>query len=287
TNDCTLFSINGSTIGNFTHYRFYDFRDVYADDAAADSSSDDAIPQSRTIRDNTWMDQWSRRDQLKEAWNDNIIDMEYNARNIYIENSTEDSGDYSTFLTLYTTRLADGSQQAGEFDYVEANVTYLSLRLLARVSGSSGAVAGFFTYHNDTSETDIEVLTRDPTSAVHYSNQPTADDEDNIIAGATFNNSMPPGQPWDDWQVHRLDWLPGQSVWYVNGVQTGATRINVPDVAQMVILNMWSNGGSFAGRMEVGGEAYLNVQWLEMVYNTTDVETPGSDGDPTVCFIEE
>lgn len=157
--------------------------------------------------------------------------------------------------------------------------------MLARVHGASGAVAGIFTYHNDTEESDIEVLTRDPTTQVHFSNQPTEDLNTGApIPGATFNKTLASSQKTTDWNVYRLDWIPRHSAWYVNGAQAGNTDVNVPNVASMVILNMWSNGGPFSGVMAPGGEAWLDVQWIELLFNTTT--TPGAGSPGTVCSVE-
>lgn len=38
-----------------------------------------------------------------------------------------------------------------------------------------------------------------------------------------------------------------------------------------VILNAWSDGGEWSGNMTVNEAAYMQIQWLEIVYNATDV----------------
>lgn len=167
-------------------------------------------------------------------------------------------------------------------------MTYLSLRVLARVRGDSGAVAGFFTYFNDTQESDIEILTREQDNRVQYTNQPGLDNRDNEIEGASFNLTMASPLTWSDWLVHRLDWTPGYSAWYLNGVQMASTKVHVPSVASAVILNMWSNGGSFSGRMKTGAEAWLDVQWIEMAYNTSTQTSASSEGQQSVlCSVEK
>ena len=185
-------------------------------------------------------------------------------------NNTEASQDFSTYLTLHTTRLSNSTQLAARLDYKEYNVTQASISLSGRVRGASGAVACFFTYYNDTTESDIEMLTRDPSQQMRYSNQPTTDpltDED--IGGSTFNRSLA-HQNVSSWNVHRLDWVTGLSAWYVNGDLAAETNVNVPGAASMIIMNMWSNGGSFSGEMEIGEEAWFDVQWVELMFNTDD-----------------
>jgi beta-glucanase (GH16 family) len=121
-------------------------------------------------------------------------------------------------------------------DFTSEDVLYASIRAQVRANGDSGAVAGLFTYHNDTSESDIEILTRDGYHNIHYSNQPTTDDTSRTIPGSTFNVTMSKGIAWTEWQTYRLDWLPDHTAWYVNGVQTENTTVHVPHEPGSIIF---------------------------------------------------
>lgn len=173
--------------------------------------------------------------------------------------------------------------------YDPSSVQYASIRLRARVRGNAGAVAGIFTYYNDTVESDIEILTQDSASSVEYSNQPTLDAGGDVIPGSNFNTSMPGGgsTQWTDWNVYRLDWLPGRSAWYVNGELAASTRVNVPADESMVVVNMWSDGGFWSGNMSVGAEAELQIQWIEMVFNMPDADASSLRGKGVVCSVDE
>ena len=160
------------------------------------------------------------------------------------------------------------------------------MRMLARIRGASGAVAGFFTYHNDTTESDIEIPTGGALNQLHCSNQPTTNPDTNApIEGATFNVSLQDHQPASAWNNYRMDWTPGRSVWYVNGVQSADTRVNVPDTESRIILNLWSNGGNFSGRMTTGEEAWFDIQWVELVFNST--ASPSLQKKGTACSVEK
>lgn len=195
------------------------------------------------------------------------------------------SKESSTYLTLHTIRLRNGTQLASELDFIEHNATYASIRMSARIRGASGAVAGFFTYHNDTAESDIEIPTGGTGNEIHYSNQPTTDPDTAVpVEDATFNVSMKDHQPASVWNNYRLDWIRGSSAWYVNGKQTAETSVNVPDAESKIILNLWSNGGNFSGRMNTGNEAWFDIQWVELLFNTTTTTAAKSSG--TVCSVE-
>jgi hypothetical protein len=305
---CTIFSTNGSSASHFEYYRFYDFRNIQTSRSEQSTSSEASLfPADRMVNNATWTDDWSIRVLSKGAANDHSLPIEYSASNVNIGtltspnptsrtgkltrppvNSTEASRDSTTYLALSTKRLPS-SQQAGELEYKLANLSYASIRVLARVRGAPGAVAGIFTYWNDTTESDIEVLTRDPATSVQYSNQPTTVDSGATVQGSTWNVTMPSGTAWTSWNVHRLDWAPGQSAWYANGVRMAGTGVNVPRNPSMLILNMWSNGGAWSGAMAVGAVAELQVKWIEVVFNiSSEVATASpSTSKPAFCSVDK
>ncbi|KAF2848543.1 glycoside hydrolase family 16 protein, partial [Plenodomus tracheiphilus IPT5] len=225
-----------------------------------------------------WAPSWNARTWLRPATNVAPLSLSYLPSEVYITNNSaagalqtrqDGTSEPATYLTLRTQRSDGSTQAAAELDYID-NVTTISMRMLARVRGSPGAVAGFFTYYNDTSESDVEILTRDGNSQVRLSNQPTADPQTGVpIPDASFNASLPAGRSTTDWNVYRLDSLGDRTDWYLNGKLVASTKVNVPKgVNSMVSLNMWSNGGGFTGEMAVGLEAVLEIQWVELFYNS-------------------
>jgi hypothetical protein len=300
TADCTQFTTNGSTAANYEFYRFYDFRNI--DNTGDESTFAASNERCKTFSSAPWNTGWNSRSWARPATRDLYIDMDYVPSGVFISqllllllllhqvlyttgNNTDASQEFSTYLTLYTTRLPNGTQLAAALDYSEYNVTHASIRMSARVHGGSGAVAGLFTYYNDTTESDIEVLTRDPEAQVRYSNQPTADPQtEEPIPGSSYNVSLASGRSTSTWNDYRLDLVPGRSAWYANGAQTATTEVNVPDTASKVTLNSWSNGGTFSGRMEIGEEAWFDVQWIELLFNTSSSADSQSEG--SVCSAE-
>jgi hypothetical protein len=55
----------------------------------------------------------------------------------------------------------------------------------------------------------------------------------------------------------------------VNGKETAVTDVNTPNMTSQVILNMWNSGNKFSGNMDIGGEAWLDVQWVGLLFDTT------------------
>ncbi|KAJ6043272.1 hypothetical protein N7460_004627 [Penicillium canescens] len=136
-----------------------------------------------------------------------------------------------------------------------------------------GACAGIFTYHDHHSESDIEILTRDPTHRVRYANQPDYDPvTDQQIPGASTVADLP--IPWTSWATHRLDWLSDISRWFVNDQIQDAKSYRVPELESMIVLNLWSDGGAWTGDIKIGESIYMGIEYIELVYNRS-TDAPG------------
>jgi hypothetical protein len=161
----------------------------------------------------------------------------------------------------------DDYQTSGEIENEQKNLMHVSMRMYGRVQGAKGAVAGFFTFYDDDNESDIEILTDDPKDQIRYTNQPSVGKDGNEVAAASVGPTDLPR--WDDWQTHRIDWLPKNSYWYLNQKQVAANTYSVPREQSFMVLNMWSDGGEWSGDMEVGDNAEFHIQWIEMTFNTS------------------
>ncbi|KAI1329476.1 concanavalin A-like lectin/glucanase domain-containing protein [Xylariaceae sp. FL0255] len=267
---CDCWTATSSSSAVFQNRSFFDFRDIanpYVPANITDKSSDaDSGVTNSYFSSSDWTDTWSI-----QSWGNSGGDSAYykqnSQNNVYISPNDGSSGSTgSSYLTLRTTRNS-AYQSIAEIDSVATNYNYLTMRMLARTTGSAGACTALFTYDGNTDpvqEADIEILTREPTDTINYTNQPGGTD------GATVDATLPGGAEWSDWLVLRYDWTPGSSEWYVNGELAATIDIQTPTAGLSVILNAWGDGGSWTGVMPVGGQALLDVQWLDIAYNTTD-----------------
>jgi len=129
----------------------------------------------------------------------------------------------------------------------------------------SGACVGIFTY-NPQCESDIEILTSDPSYRVRYANQPDYDPvTDKMIPGASTVADLP--IPWTTWSTHRLDWLPEISRWWADGKPQEAKTYRVPNMQSRLVINLWSDGGGWTGDMKIGDSVYLGIEYIELAYN--------------------
>ncbi|KAM3453785.1 hypothetical protein MY3296_003446 [Beauveria thailandica] len=291
---CDCFLSNGTNPGYYVKHAFFDFRQLSqhagVPNVVENAASAAFAPESSDFfTSDAWTSFWeienwnnsngaASKGRANTLSNDAAVFMINSPSNIYIAKAADDGGgggrDAVTFLTMRTRRLQD-FQTAAEFQTADAGYHFLSLRMRARTVGAPGAVTAMFTYRGAADparvqEADVEILTRGPRSVIQYTNQPSdLPAGRGEIAEATRNATLPAGGAWSDWAVHRLDWTRERSVWYVDGREAASIAFQVPREPAAVNFNAWSDGGSWSGNMTVGDEASLQIQWIEMLYNST------------------
>ncbi|KAI1812147.1 glycoside hydrolase family 16 protein [Poronia punctata] len=279
---CDCYLTNSSSSNYYTTHKFFDFRDLAQYSGVPDPITDpydssDADVTSDYFRAHDWEDvwgiqQWNNSDGVESG--DVPTLMVNSPNNIYIE-----EGDATTFLTMRTLRYRH-FQSAAEFESISKAYHFLSVRMYARTIGDPGAVTAMFTYRDGgdpnqlshVQESDLEIRTMDPVDKVQYTNQPSYSFKGNDIPAATRNATTPVKADWTQWSVHRMDWTPTATTWFIDGQDVASIAFQVPRDPSQVIFNAWSDGGEWSGRMHVGGAAYLQIQWIEIVYNQTGNE---------------
>lgn len=296
--DCGCYVTNGTDPTYYSKRIFFDFRDLgkYADqqdDVETDADkARGASPSSKYFKESDWKKTWKLSDWTKGIDDDNNpltygehVARVYSPGNVYVE--SDDDSSERTYVSVRSKRVPD-FQSCGEFSSAD-EYQYLSLRVLARTVGDPGGVTSIFTYREakelaDVQEADIEFLTQGADDRVQYVNNPAYTLEGQNFPEATRDVEIPHGRPFSDWLVHRLDWTPRRSTWYVDGNQTAAIAFQVPRDPSHVVFNVWSDGGYWSGNMSMGGQVALQIQWIEMVYNTTKEDEGGCGA---VCSIDE
>jgi hypothetical protein len=153
-----------------------------------------------------------------------------------------------------------------EIENAQKNLLHASLRFRARVIGSSGAVAGLFTFVDDNNESDIEILTSDAPTTYRFTNQPATKMGEDIPGASRKIDKL---LPWDEWRTQRIDWLPGMSRWFIDQKFVAGNTYSVPRKPSGLVLNMWSDGGAWSGNMTVGTSAELQIEWIQVLFNTS------------------
>lgn len=321
---CHCYKTNTTSTNYFRQHKFFDFRNLqqYAgtpNPIPTWEGNAAAPPTSSYFNSSLWKDNWGIQSwNNTELMNSNISDlndatvpMVNSFNNIYIERSSDPNANGKTYMVMRTVRHSSGGpsqpsgsgsgfQSSAEFESRLTSYQFLSLRMLARTRGSPGAVTAMFTYRPPpqpqqqalVQEADLEIRTLDPPNYVQYTNQPSWNATSDINE-ATKNVSMPNGKKWSDWAIYRMDWTPGRSTWFVNGIEVSRISFQAPRDPSQVMFNVWSDGGSWSGVMGQGGKAEMQVQWIEMVYNSTDGAGPvtgpvvDKKGCANICSIDE
>ena len=102
-------------------------------------------------------------------------------------------------------------------------------------------IPGNFFYKNDNQETDIEILTANLGSGVHYTNQPNVPGQ-----GSTTITGPLPSDATTAFHEYRLDWVHGRTDFYLDGILQKSLTANVPSVAGEWIWNNWRSVEHFA-----------------------------------------
>ncbi|OIW25448.1 concanavalin A-like lectin/glucanase [Coniochaeta ligniaria NRRL 30616] len=305
--NCHCYKTNATSANYFGHHQFFDFRQlnqyVNVPGVKPDPDSNaNAPPPTNYFQSSNWASTWGiqnwNNSQVFKINNSDItgsdasILMVNSPNNIYIERNADNQASSQTHLTMRTVRLKE-FQTAAEFESISQGYQYVSVRMFARTKGAPGAVTAMFTYRPGPNnslalvqEADLEIRTVDPPNFVQYTNQPSWNSTGDIPQ-ATRNASLPSGRRWSDWAYYRLDWTPGSSTWYVNGQLVSTISFQAPRDPAQIMFNNWSDGGSWSGNMSINSQAYLQIQWIEMVYNNTDPQLVKSGKCINVCTIDE
>lgn len=298
----------------FDNYKFHDFRSISlpngvpelqsylpssANDRTGQAKEDVGNLQSGFISSSEWSDSWGIQSWGKGKKPDTQYRMWNSLSNVFIDRNNDGDSVAKTKLVLRTKRF-DAFQSAAEVENSEKNLLFASTRIRARIVGDRGAVAGMFYYRDGMDESDIEVLTRDEPSSIRYSNQPVLDEDGNQIKGSSTKvdlntDAQTDGTDlkekrslsgrgnkdfkWSDWHTHRIDWIKDKSSWYVDDHHYLDKTYGVPAVPSYLVLNMWSDGGQWSGVMSENNEARLEIEWIEMVYNTTSSNSSANAAD--------
>ncbi|KAL8714886.1 MAG: hypothetical protein Q9220_001399 [cf. Caloplaca sp. 1 TL-2023] len=291
---CSCYRATGDTRALFLHHQFFDFRALDNDTLGLNFTAPVAVDDSQDAGIEPITSPFFGRGQFGDyftpaSWSKNAseaspVSLVNSQQNIYL---ARDSPDSPVHLTLRTNRLTS-FQSTSDLETTELAYLHASMRIRARISGSSGACAGMFTYHSDDQESDIEILTRDDQRTMRATNQPGVDPQGQVIPEASTPINIPSADgsngSWTDWNIYQLNWLPGQSEWFINGIGLVNKTYGVPTEASNFQIKMWSDGSPWTGNMSVGGLATLDIEWIDMVYNTS-ADAPGGKCNK-ICTVD-
>lgn len=146
-----------------------------------------------------------------------------------------------------------------------ANMEYGTFRAWFQLPKVPGTCVGFFFYHNETQEIDIEYLGNRP-DILWLSTKNTIIDS---VSHINYQlNDLSTGWNIEDYHELRFDWLPEETIFYVNGVNVGS--IPSPFEAGSMLISHWANGDDGWSGYPYQ-DAFLKVRNVSYSFNTTDL----------------
>ncbi|THZ16201.1 hypothetical protein D6C90_10018 [Aureobasidium pullulans] len=157
---------------------------------------------------------------------------------------------------------ANTDAQSAQIVTAWSDITYGSIRTVAKGTKNPGAVYGMFFYGPDVPhyETDIELVTLNPRT-VHFTNQ--NDTMSNSTETTLYGSST-----ISSWHEYRLDWVPGSVSFYIDGVLRENKTQGVPKGPGAWYWNAWSDGGPFGQGPARQANTFF-IQSIDMYANRT------------------
>lgn len=135
-----------------------------------------------------------------------------------------------------------------------------------------------FFYQSDSQETDIEFLS----NAQSASNVDAAQNanakpgtrylwlSNQAVSSTGQKTTVPvplPANPTTTEHEYRLDWVPGQTKFYVDGSLVWSSTRNVPSVGGTWVFNNWADGDGDWSAGPPGSDAVFRIKSIDMYYN--------------------
>ncbi|KAF2397313.1 concanavalin A-like lectin/glucanase [Trichodelitschia bisporula] len=265
---CDCYETGASFPARYAYHRFFDFRAVPdavpVEPANVFAAQDKGLENGQlgSAYDQAFLTDWTISTTSTGPLAQAPVRRQDSKVNTYIQGN----GGGGSRLVLRAYKVGQFASSA-QIDSKENDVLFASIRVNARVSGGTGAAASIYAAAGDS---DLDILTRDPPTQIRYTGQASASDN-----GSAQPIAMPNGVSWGDFNEYRLDWRSDVSAWSVNGALVGSKQFGVPSSPGGLTLSMWNNGGPISGNMSTETSAHFEIQWIQMVFNTsTPVMTP-------------
>ncbi|KAG9637528.1 concanavalin A-like lectin/glucanase, partial [Aureobasidium melanogenum] len=183
-------------------------------------------------------------------------------------------------LDLSLTLTVPGGQTTGPISVAQleteySDILYASVRTVAKISNVPGTTNAFIFYANDTQEVDFAFLTSDISKA-WLTNEQTS-----YGAPYTTYSVAAPADANTAWHEYRLDWLPGASKFYIDGVLVQTITDNVPTTPGSWIWNNWSNGNAWTQGPPLA-DSVLKIRSIDAYFNRTSVADT-INSNPNMC----
>jgi len=176
-----------------------------------------------------------------------------------------------------------------------------SYRTIFKVEGSSGgSCAGFFWYHDDESEIDIELVTMGTSfveNTISFTSHPSQSADDMPIPGATVLKSLSDSQFYPGvFREYRFDSHPDLGVnYYVDGKLIHTNTRNVPreGMGGSLQFKLWADGNRWWSGIPSTTDVFMSIKSIVIYHNTSSpdlewnegCEAAGGPSEETICVV--
>ncbi|KAI9483160.1 MAG: concanavalin A-like lectin/glucanase domain-containing protein [Benjaminiella poitrasii] len=190
----------------------------------------------------------------------------FSRKNVIIDNQ----GD----MTLTVNQISKGNYTSAAIGTKRNDFLYGTYRARMKTANVNGTISAFFFYHNDTSEIDIESLSRfSHPYMIFLSIQPHVYVK-GIASSLTSERHTLGFDSTKDYHEYRFDWLPGSVKFYIDNVFIREMTTNVPNASGRIILNHWTDGNVSHSGGPLMGKAELKVSHLNLFFNSSKTKEP-------------
>lgn len=176
---------------------------------------------------------------------------------------------------------SDGSVPSAAIYTNEEYFGFGSYHLVAQVSNLTGSVAAFYVYKNDTSEVDMEYVSK-PANSSHVqflqdSVKPQIYQSNGAASNLTYEKQWPKlkgSASFSDKPHHwAFSWLPESVTFGLNNNYSVQLTTNVPQADGFLVLSHWSDGNPYYSQGPPSANSTFLVDQFWAVHNSTTVSS--------------
>lgn len=149
----------------------------------------------------------------------------------------------------------------------ENNIQYGSFRVSAKLPALDGSSIGFFYYHSDTEEIDMEFLTHE--RAMRTSIQPIIRDSFGTAMNISQKSIPIDKNPAGEFIEYRFDWFKERVDFFIGGVYTNTLSVNIPRDSGKFVINHRTNGNPKWSRGPPVADSELSIKYIDMYFNSS------------------
>ncbi|KAE8442007.1 hypothetical protein EG329_003943 [Mollisiaceae sp. DMI_Dod_QoI] len=197
---------------------------------------------------------------------------------------------------------ADGYIVGAQMNSVRQDLRYGTYRALMKLPSVSGTCGAFFWYFNNSQELDMELLSSqfqpnaNNTYLINLVDQSLASvARGYAIPGTEYMVADLPFNPADGYHEYRIDFVPGQIIYYADEHIIGTLNGSIPSMPGHMILTQWSNGDKGWSGGPPATEAIMAIAGVRAYFNSSDPDRQTAASkrctDPTssdsICTIPD